>query len=230
MSAAREAILKAAAKALPRTRPDAATISSEARLLIGNPQTVRPALPLPGVTESFLLRVSASKASATVERITAIAGLPETVARHLQARGLPVRIALQPSPHLAVLDWASVGLSCDGPTSDGIVVGLARWGIAEYGSLVFHSAVDTPILLNFLPAVHIVAVHASTIVGYLEDYAAAAELAGDPAPRNACLITGASGTTDIEGNLVLGAHGPRELHIVVIDEAPAVAEVASVSI
>ena len=81
-----------------------------------------------------------------------------------------------------------------------------------------HSASDAPVLLNFLPAVHIVAVHASSIVAHLEDYAAAARRAGDPAPRNACLITGASGTTDIEGNLVLGAHGPRELHIIVIDD------------
>jgi L-lactate dehydrogenase complex protein LldG len=141
----------------------------------------------------------------------------------LQARDLPLRIALQPSPHLAALDWPAAGVSCDSPAGDGIVVGLARWGIAEYGSLVFHSAADTPILLNFLPAVHIVAVHASTIAAYLEDYAAAARLAGDPAPRNACLITGASGTTDIEGNLVLGAHGPRELHIIVIEETPAAA-------
>src|SRR5208337_2701091 len=140
-------------------------------------------------------------------------------ARHLAARKLPVRIALQPSPILTALDWAAAGLACDGPVDEGIAVGLVRWGIAENGSLVVHSAADTPILLNFLPAVHIVAVHSVSIVAYLEDYAAAARRSGDPAPRNACLITGASGTTDIEGNLVLGAHGPRELHIVVIDDA-----------
>jgi L-lactate dehydrogenase complex protein LldG len=33
------------------------------------------------------------------------------------------------------------------------------------------------------------------------------------------LITGASGTTDIEGSLVKGAHGPRDLHIVLVDDA-----------
>jgi len=38
---------------------------------------------------------------------------------------------------------------------------------------------------------------------------------------NLNLITGASGTTDIEGSLVLGAHGPRYLHVVIVEDAPA---------
>ena len=42
---------------------------------------------------------------------------------------------------------------------------------------------------------------------------------GEPAPRNVNLVTGASGTTDIEGVLVRGAHGPRSLHVVVADRA-----------
>ena len=125
---------------------------------------------------------------------------------------------LQPALILTALNWASAGLFCDGPLDDGVVVGVARWGVAENGSLVFHSAADTPILFNFLPAVHIVAVHATSIVAYLEDYASVARLSKDPMPRNACVITGASGTTDIEGNFVRGAHGPRDLHIVIIDD------------
>jgi L-lactate dehydrogenase complex protein LldG len=77
---------------------------------------------------------------------------------------------------------------------------------------------ETPVLHNFLCDTHIVAVHANCIVPHLEDYAAA-RIFGDPAPRNVCLITGASGTTDIEGILVKGAHDPRELHIVVVDDS-----------
>ena len=45
----------------------------------------------------------------------------------------------------------------------------------------------------------------------------AALMAGQPMPRNLNLITGASGTTDIEGSYVSGAHGPGYLHIVVVD-------------
>jgi L-lactate dehydrogenase complex protein LldG len=37
-------------------------------------------------------------------------------------------------------------------------------------------------------------------------------------PRNLNLITGASGTTDIEGSYVRGAHGPRFLHVILVNE------------
>ena len=95
-------------------------------------------------------------------------------------------------------------------------VGIARWGIAETGSLVFHSGPDMPILSAFLPLHHIVVAARRTILPWLEDYAALP----DPAPRNAILITGASGTTDIEGSYVRGAHGPGYLHVVLIEERP----------
>jgi L-lactate dehydrogenase complex protein LldG len=52
------------------------------------------------------------------------------------------------------------------------------------------------------------------ILPHLEDYAEVA--ARTSVPRNAGLVTGASGTTDIEGSYVRGAHGPRFLHVIVI--------------
>jgi L-lactate dehydrogenase complex protein LldG len=218
MTAAREEILSAVEKALPVSRSGAAAIDAEARALIGELGAVRPKLPLTSVTASFTRRVAESKVGASAERVHSIDELPGAVARYLSAKSLPPHIVLQPTRILTALDWASAKLFCDGSLDDGVVVGVARWGVAEYGSLVFHSAADAPILFNFLPEVHIVAVHATSIVAYLEDYASAARLSKDPAPRNACVITGASGTTDIEGNFVQGAHGPRDLHIVIIDD------------
>ena len=94
-------------------------------------------------------------------------------------------------------------------------IGMARWGIAETGSLVFHSGADTAVLANFLPLHHIVLLRKADLLAYLEDYATL--VAGQPMPRNVNLITGASGTTDIEGSLVLGAHGPRYMHVVLVD-------------
>jgi len=171
------------------------------------------------VTESFFQKAANSKVITTASRISSLSELPEAVARLLNAKSLPPRVAVQPTQALTALDWEAAGLLRDDAIDDGAGVGIARWGIAETGSLVVHSAGDAPILFNFLPALHILAVHASTIIPHLEDYAGASRASGDPAPRNACLITGASGTTDIEGNLVMGAHGPREFHVVVIDDA-----------
>jgi L-lactate dehydrogenase complex protein LldG len=37
-------------------------------------------------------------------------------------------------------------------------------------------------------------------------------------PRNVNWITGPSRTADIEQTLLLGAHGPQRLHIVIVDE------------
>ncbi|WP_258286846.1 lactate utilization protein, partial [Escherichia ruysiae] len=76
--------------------------------------------------------------------------------------------------------------------------GLALYGIAESGSLVIHSEPQNPILLSFLPLHHVVLLGEATLLPYLEDYAA--RLDAQAIPRNAILITGPSGTTDIEGS------------------------------
>ena len=215
---AREEILGDVGRALGRTAWDKASIAAEARTLLETPDAIRPSLPTPSAVESFLQRVVGPKVGATVDRVASLAGLPGAVARFLAEKKLDAKVALQPTASFTSLDWARAGVMLHNEINEGVVVGLARWGIAETGSLVFHSAADTPILFNFLPAVNIVAVHAHTIVPHMEDYATAACAVGS-APRNACLITGASGTTDIEGSLVKGAHGPRDLHIVLVDDA-----------
>ena len=58
------------------------------------------------------------------------------------------------------------------------------------------------------------------VVGALED--AFARLRGKSAPgempRAINFVSGPSRTADIEQQLVMGAHGPRRLHIIVVDE------------
>ncbi len=38
-------------------------------------------------------------------------------------------------------------------------------------------------------------------------------------PRNVMLVTGPSRSADIEQTLELGAHGPRRLHVVLVEDA-----------
>lgn len=209
----RDTVLAAVRAALGAREVDAERVRREADALLADLDAIRPALPPGSLAEAFAARVTTPKVAATVDRIADAADLPAAVKRYLDAKGLPPSVALQPAPLLRSLDWSGVECHDRVAPDEPVVVGVARWGIAETGSLVFHSGADTPILANLLPLHHVVLLHARDIVAHLEDYAAAA--AALPVPRNAILITGASGTTDIEGTLVLGAHGPRFLHIVI---------------
>jgi L-lactate dehydrogenase complex protein LldG len=214
---ARERVLRAVRAGLGDTPPAAPTaIEAEARALLEMLESIRPRLPATDLAEAFAAQVSASRVGAIVERVASLSELPEAVRRYLDGHGLPASAALQPHPELQALDWSGVETHAAIAPDEAVGVGLARWGIAETGSLVFHSGPDTPILLNFLPLHHLVAVRAESILAHLEDYAAAAAALG-PAPRNALLVTGASGTTDIEGSYVRGAHGPGYLHVVLVE-------------
>ena len=64
------------------------------------------------------------------------------------------------------------------------------------------------------PPVHIVIASISQLVYWLEDaYAGMIKKYGSDLPSHIVLITGPSRTADIEKTLVLGAHGPREIHV-----------------
>ena len=213
MSGAREEVLRAVRDGLGGRRADAATIAAEARALLDAPELIRPALADPDLVQAFTARAAA--VGTTVARIGALTELPGAVRAYLAGHGRAGRVALQPVPELAALDWSGFEVRASPASDEPAAVGLALWGIAETGSVVFHSGPDTPVLLAFLPLHHLVVLRAGTILPHLEDYAALAV----PAPRNLNLITGASGTTDIEGSYVRGAHGPGFLHVVIVDEA-----------
>lgn len=211
---ARDDILGRVRAALGRRISDPATIGSAAAALLADLPSTRPDLPASSLAQAFIARVTSPKVAATAARIDSEAALPGAVAAYLQARGLRKSIALQPHAVLEALDWSGFELRPAVAADEVAAVGAARGGIAETGSLVFHSGANSPVLANFLPLHHIVMLRSADIVAYLEDYAAS--VAGQAMPRNVNLITGASGTTDIEGSLVLGAHGPRYMHVVVV--------------
>jgi L-lactate dehydrogenase complex protein LldG len=136
---AREEILGDVGRALVRTAWDKASIAAEARTLLEAPDAIRPSLPTPSAVESFLQRVVGPKVGATVDRVSSLAGMPGAVARFLAEKKLDSKVALQPTASFTSLDWARAGVMLHNEINEGVVVGLARWGIAETGSLVFHS-------------------------------------------------------------------------------------------
>ena len=212
-SSAKAGILAAIRAARPGAGADPQKIAQEAEACARAMQTTLPPLNGADIVGLFASRAGAEKVGASVTRVATLADLPAAVAAYADAQGLGPDFSLQPDPGLQALDWSPLRPSAKIGPATPLAVGVARCGVAETGSLVFNSSAASPTLFGFLPDHHIVAIDARKIHLSLENYARAEQ--GSPAPRNVNFITGASGTTDIEGVLVRGAHGPRSLHIVI---------------
>ena len=124
-------------------------------------------------------------------------------------------------PLLAGLPWERTQIEVKRGPSDGQdVVGLSHAvaGVAETGTLVLLSGPDNPTTLNFLPETHIVVVKAEDIAGDYETVwdTIRARYGKGVMPRTVNMITGPSRSADIEQTILLGAHGPRRLHIIVV--------------
>jgi L-lactate dehydrogenase complex protein LldG len=124
-------------------------------------------------------------------------------------------------PRLAAMPWSDTTLDlARGPSagSDLNAVGHAYGAVAETGSLVMVSGPENPTTLNFLPDNHFIVVSAQDIAG---DYEGAWDrlrvtFGKGEMPRTVNWITGPSRSGDIEQTMLLGAHGPRRLHVIVV--------------
>lgn len=87
--------------------------------------------------------------------------------------------------------------------------------IAETGSLVISAVPEHGRVLSLVPPLHIAIVQPRQIVADLLDVMV--QLEGDGAGSGTVIITGPSKTTDIEGNLVIGVHGPGRVHVVLLE-------------
>ncbi len=208
---ARDAILAGVGGA---SRP-ATDIAREGAALLDRVPGLRPDRVTGDAAQAFLARVTGPAIGATATRVAALADVPNAVRAYLDAHRLPASVALQPHPKLEALDWSGLDIHRAIAVDEAASVLIAPYAVAETGSLVFSSGPDMPVLFAFLPLHCLVVVEARSVVAWLEDCAGIE--AKRPAPRNLNLITGASGTTDIEGALVRGAHGPASLHVIFVE-------------
>jgi L-lactate dehydrogenase complex protein LldG len=93
----------------------------------------------------------------------------------------------------------------------------ARGAIAETGTLVLWPDADEPRLMSLVPPVHIVLLDAASIHNTFYE-AMQREGWANGLPTNALLISGPSKTADIQVTLAYGAHGPKELVVLLIGE------------
>jgi L-lactate dehydrogenase complex protein LldG len=159
--------------------------------------------------------------SGTVDRVASADAVPGAVADYLASENLPATIRAAPSPAIESLPWdARPALTVSYGRSfgkDEVGVTPAFAAVAETGTLMLRSGADHPTTLNFLPDTHVVVLRASQVVGPYEDAWAKLRDAG-AMPRAVNFVSGPSRTADIEQTIQLGAHGPRRLHIVLIED------------
>jgi L-lactate dehydrogenase complex protein LldG len=159
----------------------------------------------------------AVKLSTTVDGVAAFSDVPQAVARYLEQNKLPKSAVCW--PELFELEWRAAGINVESRAavgSDLVGVTGAFCAIAETGTLMMLSGVRTPATTSLLPETHIAVVRTARIVRGMED---AWQLLRDEVgqmPRAVNFVSGPSRTADIEQTIVLGAHGPYRVHIVLV--------------
>lgn len=160
-------------------------------------------------------------AQASFSLVAESAGVPAAISEYLRHQNLPQRIRMGRDQRLVALPWDDTPLEVlAGPATGDDIVGVshADAGIAETGTLLLTSGDGNPTTVNFLPETHIVLVSCSDITG---DYESAWDrlrqrFGRGVMPRVVNWITGPSRSADIEQTLLLGAHGPRQLHVILV--------------
>jgi len=175
--------------------------------------------PLPGVGGDLIARFrsKAEAASSTTDRVASEREVPAAVARYLDAHKLPKTGCVWPA--LAHLDWPSAGLALEPRAAKGEdLVGVTGvyCALAETGTLMTCSGADTPASVSLLAETHVAVVPVARVVPHMEDGWDLLRAEQGSLPRAVNFISGPSRTADIEQTIVLGAHGPYRVHIVLV--------------
>lgn len=223
MTSSRDAILGRIRRSLDASDTDATRLATVHHRLADTQRNVIPARgQLPHAERVELFVRKAREVFAGVVRLDSRDDIPAAVAEYLRERNLPQSLRRGNDPRLASLPWerqAQLAITV-GPSDGKDLAGVshADAGVAETGTVVLTSGPDNPTTLNFLPDHHIVVVDASTVVGDYETVWAnlRQRFGAGTMPRTVNLVTGPSRSADIEETLLLGAHGPRSLHLLVV--------------
>lgn len=137
----------------------------------------------------------------------------------LQSQELPLQLCLVTHPLLKDLPWPETMNARQGSVMDSDLssVSVATAAIAETGSVVMTSSKDTPTEANFLPDNFICVVEKTTLLAHMEDLWAMQRQQHDTPPAVINIISGPSRTADVEQTIQLGAHGPRRMHVIIIE-------------
>ncbi len=173
---------------------------------------------------AFMANVLANKGS--VELAADRAEAVRVVGRYLYSRFRTHKLVAGNDPRIAAMPWRDAGvLPRFGAAENGDAAALsyARLGVAETGAVVTWTGRANPGRNNLLPEDHLVLVNREDVVATLEDawLRIRGELPAGSWPRGINFIAGPSSTADVEAQLVMGAHGPRRWHVILVGATPA---------
>lgn len=222
MSAAKAQIFSSLRKALSVSGADSPRRLAVAERLKAKPRGIIPARARKIGSEMVEIFVREAEASlATLTQVETSAGIGPAIGAFLRAHNLPAQVRIGEDPR-----WQNAGLDAlpldirHGATAgdDVVCASFAMAGIAETGTLALLSGSCNPTTLNFLPENHVIALTAADIVACYEDAfdKITAQQQNGILPRTINFITGPSRSADIEQTLLLGAHGPLRVHIVLV--------------
>jgi len=162
--------------------------------------------------ERFMAKLQQS--GATYSQVSTTDDIAKQVVEFVEQHELSGPLVSAATPLLQNISWPDA-LPVEYRAAQGedqIVITEAWCGVAETGSVVLRSGIETPTTLNFLPEYFICLVNAEKIVNWMEDVWRLLRNEGGM-PRTINFVTGPSRTADVEQQIQMGAHGPRHVHI-----------------
>ena len=224
MSDARATIMQKIRTAMRVSASDAERNATVNARLADAPKGIVPTRgQLPKPEQVDLFEKMAITFNASVARVADYAQVSGEVVSYLRGHNLPASVRIGDDSRLKQAGWdKEKTLDLKHGFSDGndlAGVSHALSGIAETGTLALESGPDNPTTINFLPEHHIVVIKADDIRGDMEAVweMLRAKHGKGQMPRAFNFITGPSRSGDIEQTILLGAHGPRALHIIIVE-------------
>jgi L-lactate dehydrogenase complex protein LldG len=158
----------------------------------------------------------------SVEVLDDVNDVPQSVSEVLRQMNLPAHLRRGSDALLAKLPWHRGGtlevVEGRAEETDRAAISHAYAGVAETGTIIQVSGPENPTTLNFLPEVHIVLLEMKDLFASYEEAWSKLRLGfGESVmPRTVNMISGPSRTADIEQTIVRPAHGPKNMHVIIV--------------
>jgi len=181
------------------------------------PAPVRYALPAWTGDTASQFAARARSTAAEVHEIAHVDDAPEAIWSILVTKNAARHVHIPRNSPVNELPWQrapGLDVKSERPSGSDSAVSFADYAIAETGTLVFCSGERSASSWHFLPGMEFVVLRRALIVPRLENVIGTRARDG-AMPATVNLVTGPSRTADIEQTIERGAHGPRELCILI---------------